>query len=167
MNFDPKMAETYRPGVGVIVMNPQGQVIVGQRIDFHSDAWQLPQGGIDPGENPLDAAFRELGEEVGLEKADVRVIAESDEWLTYDLPDKLANKLWGGRYRGQMQKWYLMLFEGSDEKINIETEIPEFSNWQWVDFSQTIDLIVPFKQELYAMLIKEFLPKIEEFKQLT
>lgn len=144
----------YRNGVGVMLFNRQGQVFVAKRIDTTSEAWQMPQGGMDPGESPLQAAVRELKEEIGTDK--VELIRESHDWYTYDLPDDLVCKLWGGCYRGQRQKWFAMRFLGEDGDINLETEEPEFLEWKWVDMKLLPDMIVPFKRNLYKALIEEF-----------
>lgn len=144
----------YRPCVGIMLVNAQNKVFVAKRIDTVSEAWQMPQGGIDEGEEPLPAAMREMLEEIGTNNA--TLIAESKDWLTYDLPDHLISKLWGGKYRGQKQKWFCLRFEGSDSDINIETTHPEFSQWQWIELEKLPDIIVPFKRELYAQLVAEF-----------
>lgn len=150
----------YRLGVGIMLMNHEGLVFVGQRRDFKSDAWQMPQGGIDPGESPMQAALRELHEEIGTNNASV--ITETPDWVQYDLPSDLQNKLWQGQYVGQRQKWFLMRFLGQDTEININTEHPEFSQWQWVHPDQLIQMIVPFKRDIYALVLKAFTPWIEE-----
>lgn len=144
----------YRPGVGVMLLNADDQVFVGQRLDSTLEAWQMPQGGIDEGEDPVTAAFREMEEEIGTAKADI--IAESRGWLCYDLPDDLIGKLWGGRYCGQRQKWYAMRFLGHDSDINLQTEHPEFRSWRWVEASHLPQLIVPFKRKLYEDVLAEF-----------
>lgn len=144
----------YRSGVGMMLLNTHGQVFVARRIDNTAEAWQMPQGGVDEGEDARTAALRELKEEIGTDKVDI--IAESGEWLTYDLPVDLIPKLWGGRYRGQKQKWFVMRFLGSDRDINIETAHPEFSQWKWVARETLPDLIVPFKRDLYQRLVEEF-----------
>ncbi len=143
----------YRQGVGIMLLNRQGRVFVAQRIDMPSAAWQMPQGGIDKGESPLEAAWRELKEETGTDKAEV--IGESRDWYVYDLPVDLAPKLWRGRFRGQTQKWFVFRFLGSDKDIDIATENPEFSDWKWADMAELPDLIVPFKRTLYSRLIEE------------
>ncbi len=143
----------YRQGVGIMLLNRHGKVFVAQRIDMPSTAWQMPQGGIDKGESPLEAAWRELKEETGTDKAEV--IGESGDWYNYDLPVDLAPKLWRGRFRGQTQKWFVFRFLGGDEDIDIATETPEFSDWKWADVAELPDLIVPFKRALYSQLIEE------------
>ena len=146
----------YRPCVGIMLLNPRGQAFVARRIDMPSEAWQMPQGGIDPGEEPLAAALRELREEIGTDKAEP--LAEVHDWLTYDLPADLLGKLWGGRFRGQTQKWFAMRFTGTDSDVNIATEIPEFLDWKWAELERLPSLIVPFKRHLYERLVSEFTP---------
>lgn len=148
----------YRPCVGIMLVNDANLVFVGQRIDTTAEAWQMPQGGIDEGETPQQAMFREMEEEIGTRRASV--MAESADWLTYDLPDNLKGKLWKGKYHGQTQKWFLARFTGQDSDINLQTAHPEFHQWQWVKPEQLPDLIVPFKQELYRKILQEFLPLI-------
>ncbi len=144
----------YRPGVGIMLFNDLGRVLVARRIDMVSEAWQMPQGGIDEGESPLDAAFRELEEEIGTAKAEL--LAEAEEWLNYDLPCDLVPLLWNGRFRGQTQKWFAMRFTGADADIDIETEEPEFLEWKWTEVETLPSLIVPFKRNLYADLVRRF-----------
>ncbi len=146
----------YRPCVGVMLMNDLGEVFVGQRIDSKIAAWQMPQGGVDKGEDPYDAALRELWEETGVEASLVTVVTETPEWLPYELPYDLVPKLWKGRFRGQEQKWFLMRFSGSDTDINIQTDHPEFSEWRWLPTSDLVDNIVPFKRDVYAAVLKAF-----------
>ena len=147
----------YRPAVGILLLNRDGLVFVGRRIDMPRElsAWQMPQGGIDPGETPLRAARRELFEEVGTDKAEI--LAESRRWLHYDLPAEIAGAMWGGRYRGQRQKWFAMRFTGSDADIDPATnERPEFDSWQWIAPALLPELIVPFKRRLYLAILDEF-----------
>lgn len=146
----------YRPCAGVMLLNGQGEVFVGQRLDSVLEAWQMPQGGIDPGETPLDAAIRELGEEAGIAPELVELIAEAPEELTYDLPDDLIGKVWKGKWRGQRQRWFLFRFTGSDADVNIETAEPEFRAWRWVAPAELPALIVPFKRDLYGQLLDIF-----------
>ena len=146
----------YRQNVGIMLVNNQNMVFVGQRLDNNKDAWQMPQGGIDKGENPKDAAFRELEEETGVVKELVQVAAVSKDWITYDLPAELVSKLWKGRYRGQKQKWFLMQFFGSDRQVNIATAHPEFGSWKWVALSELEGNIVEFKKGVYRQVIEEF-----------
>lgn len=146
----------YRPCVGMMLVNMDGQVFVGQRLDSKVEAWQMPQGGIDPGESPRDTALRELKEETGIEAALVNVIAETREEHYYDLPKDLIGEIWGGKYRGQRQTWFLMRFTGTDEDVNIATPHQEFRDWRWIDPQQLPELIVPFKKKLYRDLLHEF-----------
>lgn len=144
----------YRPCVGMMLLNPQKQVFVARRIDTSAEAWQMPQGGIDAGEDPKAAAFRELSEEIGTRNA--TVLGESRAWLSYDLPESLVPRVWGGKYRGQTQKWFCLRFDGGDGDINLATEKPEFHSWQWIAPKRLPDLIVPFKRSLYAHVLEEF-----------
>lgn len=143
----------YRPCAGVMLINRAGLVWVGRRIDT-PDGWQMPQGGIDIGEDARDAAMRELTEEIGTAKASI--IGETRDWLTYDLPPELLGKAWKGRYRGQKQKWFACRFHGSDADIDVHgVDHPEFDDWRWVEASALVDLIVPFKRSVYAALVAE------------
>ena len=144
----------YRPCVGIMLIDRRGRVFVAQRIDNPGAAWQMPQGGIDEGESPRQAALRELLEETGTDK--VEILAESGNWLRYDLPAELVPRIWGGRYRGQEQKWFALRFLGTDADIDIATEEPEFRAWRWADPAELPDLIVPFKRRLYEQLVAEF-----------
>lgn len=146
----------YRPCVGVMLANPRGHIFVGQRLDRDTDAWQMPQGGVDPGEKTLDAALRELWEETGVSQKLVTVEAESRALIRYDLPTEIVPKIWKGRYRGQEQKWFLFRYHGSDDQIDIATEHPEFSRWKWMPKDQLVDAIVPFKREVYQQVLAEF-----------
>ena len=145
----------YRLAVGIMLLNRVGEVLVARRIDMPTmPAWQMPQGGIDPGETPLQTAWRELKEEIGTDKAEL--LAESHGWLRYDLPADLARGVWGGRYRGQRQKWFAMRFTGSDADIDLATEHPEFDAWRWLRPEQLPEVIVPFKRQLYIDILAEF-----------
>ncbi len=154
------MAKTqpYRDGVGIMLANRDGHVFVGQRIDWQADAWQMPQGGVDKGEDWETAAWRELAEETGVAAHLASIIARTDEPLFYELPDELRHKVWGGKYRGQRQHWFLMRFAGSDADINIATEHPEFSVWKWAAVGELETLIVPFKRALYRDIVARFAP---------
>jgi len=149
----------YRPCVGIFLLNSDNHIFAGQRIDNHLEAWQMPQGGIDEGEDVQTACFREMKEEIGTEKA--RILAIHPDWLNYDIPETLANKLWQRKYRGQTQKWIALRFEGSDLDINIHTQIPEFINWRWVKPSELSSLAAPFKQDVYDSVLNEFSPLFE------
>ncbi len=146
----------YRSGVGIMLLNPQGLVFTAKRIDTPADAWQMPQGGIDEGETPRQAAFREMKEEIGTDQAEI--LKESADWLRYDLPADLLGKVWKGRYRGQQQKWFALRFTGRDCDIDIRTEHPEFDDWRWTRIDQLLDVIVPFKRDLYRAVVTEFTP---------
>ncbi len=147
--------QAYRPAVGIMLLNRRGEVFVARRIDIAAvSAWQMPQGGIDPGETPRQAALRELAEEIGTGKAEI--LAESRGWMSYDLPAALAAKVWGGRYCGQRQKWFVMRFTGSEADIDLATSHPEFDAWQWVPVDDLPRLIVSFKRQLYIDVVTEF-----------
>ena len=146
----------YRPCAGVMLLNREGQVFVGQRIDNTLEAWQMPQGGIDPGEDPQDTAVRELGEETGIAPEHLELIAEAPAELTYDLPSDLVGKVWNGKYRGQRQRWFLYRFTGDDADVNIQTEHPEFRAWRWAEPADLPEIIVPFKRELYEQVLAAF-----------
>jgi putative (di)nucleoside polyphosphate hydrolase len=148
----------YRPCAGVMLLNCDGLAFVGQRLDTTMEAWQMPQGGIDEGEDARTAAIRELGEEIGVATEHVEPIAEAPGEFLYDLPDDLVGKVWKGRYRGQRQKWFLYRFTGEDTDINLATEHPEFSTWRWLDPHVLPQLIVPFKRRLYEDVIAAFAP---------
>ena len=150
----------YRPNVGLMILNPAGRVFAGQRLDNPEPAWQMPQGGIDEGETPLEAAYRELVEETGIPQAAVDLVAEAPEWITYDLPADLVPRIWKGRYRGQKQRWFLMRFTGDEGLIGIATEHPEFREWAWIEPRHLVDLIVPFKRETYAAVLSAFRPHL-------
>ena len=147
----------YRRCVGAFLINRDGRVLVGQRIDRDEPAWQLPQGGIERGEKPRQAVLRELAEEIGTAKA--AVIAEMPGWIAYDFPDGLAGRVWNGRYRGQKQKWFALRFEGADTDINLTgTGQPEFRDWRWVAIQTLPSLAVPFKRTVYEALVARFAP---------
>lgn len=148
----------YRPCVGIVLINAKGEIFAGQRLDSTADAWQMPQGGIDEGEKPRQAALRELWEETGVTAGLVEFVAKTGDWVTYDLPPELLGKVWGGKYRGQRQKWFLFRFLGSDEEIVIGTEHPEFSRWRWIGAEAMVAAIVPFKRAVYEQVVAEFRP---------
>ncbi|CDO37483.1 MULTISPECIES: RNA pyrophosphohydrolase [Novosphingobium] len=148
----------YRPCVGVMLVNADGKVFVGKRIDTkEGDWWQMPQGGVDDGEDLREAALRELHEETGVTERHVTILSRTKEELLYDLPDELLGKLWKGKYRGQRQHWFLARFEGSDEDVDLEAHNPpEFCDWKWVEAALLPDLIVPFKKRVYRSVVEEF-----------
>ena len=150
MTADPATLP-YRPCVGIVLANPEGLVFAGQRIDTPG-AWQMPQGGIDPGESPDSAALRELREETGVPADLARIEAQTPDWLTYDLPPELLGRVWGGRYRGQKQLWFLMRFSGRDSDIRLDDGHPEFSTWAWMAPEAVIEGIVPFKRDIYRQV---------------
>lgn len=145
----------YRPCAGVVLINADGLVFAGQRLDMPG-AWQMPQGGIDAGETPREAAMRELVEETGVSPDKVEVLDETPGWVLYDLPPDLLGKVWKGRFGGQRQKWVLMRFIGEDADIRIATEHPEFDRWQWMRADALLDNIVPFKRAVYAEVLAAF-----------
>ena len=144
----------YRPCVGIMLINQQGDIFGGQRLDNRAEAWQMPQGGIDEGEDVETACFREMREEIGTNKADI--LRLHPDWLNYDIPRPLADNLWSGAYRGQTQKWVALRFTGEDTDINIQTEDPEFISWQWLSPDQLIQRAVPFKRDVYTNIMAEF-----------
>ncbi len=146
----------YRPAAAVMLLNRDNKVFVAQRIDSTLDAWQMPQGGLDPGEDAQTGALRELEEETGIGHHLVTIIARASRDLLYDLPVDMQSRMWGGKYGGQTQAWFLARFHGSDSDINLETEHPEFNAFQWVDHCRLPDLIVPFKRKLYEDVLVEF-----------
>ncbi len=156
MDADTATSLPYRAGVGVVLIDAQGRIFAAQRKDSPSAAWQMPQGGIDADEKPRKAALRELWEETGVTEDLVEFVAKTKGWITYDLPPDLLGHVWGGKYRGQRQKWFLFRFLGRDDQIDIETEHPEFSEWKWVTADEMLAAIVPFKRALYAEVIAQF-----------
>ena len=155
MMIDPSTLP-YRPGAGVMLANRQGKIFVAQRLDSTLEAWQMPQGGLDEGEDPRDGALRELEEETGIHRGKVEVLASTPEPLLYDLPADLVGKLWKGKWRGQRQHWFLCRFLGEDSDVNIETEHPEFRAWKWADAEDLPTMIVPFKRKLYQDVLATF-----------
>ncbi|MEX0370114.1 MAG: RNA pyrophosphohydrolase [Tateyamaria sp.] len=150
----------YRKNVGVMVMNGAGLVWVGQRRDRYQDAWQMPQGGVDKGEDARTAALRELEEETSIPASEVEIVAETADWLPYELPHELIPQLWKGKYRGQKQKWFLLRFSGPDTVIDLDTAHPEFSAWKWMAPADLPDAIVPFKRDVYVRVLAEFAPHL-------
>jgi len=145
----------YRLNVGAVVFGPDGRVLVGRRAG--TEAWQLPQGGIDPGEEPRVAVFRELREEIGTDKAEI--LAEHPDWLDYDLPEELRRNVLGGRFRGQRQKWFALRFLGEDSDVVLDADVhPEFDAWKWVELSDLPGLAVAFKRNIYEVLARDFAP---------
>ena len=142
-----------RHGVGIIVLNENNKVFVGRRKDNPVNKWQMPQGGIDKNEKPLNAMKRELAEETSITK--IKVLKEIDNWLEYELPPNLLGKIWKGKYRGQKQKWFIVKFVGKEDEINLNTKNPEFIEWKWIDYNLLPDVIVSFKKEVYKKLKNE------------
>jgi putative (di)nucleoside polyphosphate hydrolase len=146
----------YRPAAAVMLLNADNKVFVAQRLDSSLDAWQMPQGGLDPGEDAQTGALRELEEETGIGADKVEIMVQASRQLLYDLPPELSGRMWGGKYKGQCQSWFLMRFLGTEADINLETEHPEFRAYQWVDPWRLPDLIVAFKKPLYEDVLAEF-----------
>jgi len=149
----------YRPCVGMMVVNARNQILVAKRRDTVGEAWQMPQGGMDGDETPYEAALRELKEEIGSHS--VSLIAESESWLSYDVPPGLAERIWGGAFRGQTQKWLAFRFLGNDDEINLERHLPaEFCAWRWSAVEELPHLAVSFKKEVYERVIEELWPRV-------
>ena len=149
------MANLYRLGVGIMLLNADRRIFMGKRIEMETQAWQMPQGGIDEGEDSQSAATRELLEEVGTDK--VKILDVSKRWLRYELPTSMARRSWKGKYKGQQQKWYAMLFTGIDADIDLSASgHPEFDEWAWMDSKECLEEIIDFKKELYASVFEEF-----------
>jgi putative (di)nucleoside polyphosphate hydrolase len=146
----------YRPAAGVMLLNREGKVFVAQRLDSSLEAWQMPQGGLDDGEDAEAGALRELEEETGIRREHVEIIARAPQELYYDLPDDLVGKLWKGKWRGQRQSWFLCRFTGTDADVNIETAHPEFRAWKWAEPAELPAMIVPFKKKLYEDVLDAF-----------
>ena len=142
-----------RNGVGIVLLNQDNKIFVAKRIDNPSNYWQMPQGGIDPGENSHQAAIRELYEETSIKS--VSLIKEIDGYTTYDLPERLLGIIWKGKFKGQKQKWFIMKFNGSDDEININTPKPEFLEWKWIEIDQLINVVVDFKRDVYKKVTSE------------
>ena len=157
---DPS-ALPYRPCAGVMLVNREGRVFVGQRIDNALEAWQMPQGGIDPGEDAQAAALRELGEETGIAPEHVELVATAPDELFYDLPVELVGKVWKGKWRGQRQRWFLFRFTGEDTDVRIDTVEPEFRAWRWIEPADLPAVIVPFKKRLYEDVLAAFAPHLD------
>lgn len=144
----------YRPGVGIMLANPSGNILIGKRVDMVRDAWQMPQGGLDHGESADDALWREMQEEIGTVNAGI--VARARNWMHYDFPPEIAPTLWGGRFSGQIQLWYLLRFAGDDGEIVLDTHHPEFSEVRWVPPAQLPDMVIWFKRDSYLALLREF-----------
>lgn len=150
----PFCERPYRACVGIMLINKADLVLVARRIDQRAEAWQMPQGGVEDDETPRQAALRELEEEIGTNRAEI--VAESEDWIPYDLPRDLADKVWHGRFRGQTQKWFAMRFLGTDEDVNLATAEPEFDDWKWTSMATLPDVAVHFKRENYRMVVDIF-----------
>lgn len=144
----------YRRGVGMCIVNSEKKIFAGKRVDTRTNTWQMPQGGIDGEETIAEAVLRETKEETGMDN--VSIIAESENWYYYDLPESLIPKFWDGKYRGQKQKWVLLKFTGEDKEIDIHQQPPEFLKWKWVELEELPKIVIPFKKQLYQLVITEF-----------
>jgi len=152
----------YRPGVGIALFNAEGKVLVAERLD-NPGAWQMPQGGIDKGEDPEVAVFREMKEEIGTKNA--RIMGKMKDWITYDIPERTAKRLWGGKYKGQKQQWIALEYQGLDSDIDLHADKhPEFSKWKWVPIEDLLSYVVPFKRDVYKKVIEEFSQYSDELK---
>ena len=147
--------EEYRRGVGMVVINDEKKIFIGQRLDKDQASWQMPQGGIDENETPEETCIRELAEETGI-VGNYKILDKTQKWYSYDLPKNLQKRLWRGKYKGQIQQWFIISFFGKDSEINIKTKYPEFKNWKWAYKEELMGLIVPFKKELYENTFAEF-----------
>ena len=154
MRYVPYDERPYRSCVGIFLINDAKQVFGGRRIDSRAEAWQMPQGGIDAGETAIDACMREMAEEIGTSSAEL--LCEHSEWLYYDIPLPLADRLWHGQVKGQKQRWMALRFTGSDSDINIHTTTPEFCEWRWIAPTKLVDLAVPFKRDVYNDVLYAF-----------
>ena len=151
---------SYRIGVGIVLINNKKKIFVGKRIDVKNESWQMPQGGINKGESYEKAAFRELYEETGIKKA--KIVIKSKKWFKYSIPSSINKKLWGKKYTGQKQKWFVMKFQGNEKKdINLNVHKAEFNQWKWVNIDNLEKLIISFKKEMYKLIIKEIANKIK------
>ena len=149
------MTDKYRKCVGMMILNVNKEILVGRRLDHPSGYWQMPQGGIDENENPKEAVWREMMEEIGTNKA--KLIKISNQWINYDIPPETLKTLpWGHKYIGQRQKWFAFDFLGEDQDINVGTDNPEFSEWKWTEMDSIVGNIVPFKRNVYSVILEEF-----------
>ena len=155
------LKEKYRRGVGMMIINKNKEIFIGQRFEKDKSAWQMPQGGIDKGEKTIDAVIREMNEETGIKK-NFKILYETKKWHYYKLPIYLQKKLWGGKFVGQKQKWFLIDFKGKDSEINIQTKKPEFKKWKWTSSKKMMELIVPFKKKLYANVVSEMVEELNK-----
>ena len=149
------MRNKYRRCVGMMILNTNNEILVGRRLDHENDYWQMPQGGIDENENPEEAVWREMMEEIGTNNA--QLFKTSNQWIDYEIPQETLNKIaWGETYNGQTQKWFIFKFSGQNSDINIETTNPEFSEWKWIGYKELVNNTIPFKRNVYETILKEF-----------